>query len=453
MRATALFRRPMRVGLALGADRLTVIRLDSKANQPLEIRVRPLVPLNDGHWPDLREALLELKAELGGRTAVVSVALMPPLVELKRLDLPPLGQDELERVLARDAGRYFLEGRGRRIVATERLPANGGPTRATLAGAAGAILVEQIHDAVDAVGWKVSRVVSAHCAWAALSAHASGAPQGKGFIAVLGATSIDLLYTRGSTVLGIRRLPAEGTASENAIRLATLIESSGEEIQRPLVLLQRDPELRAAVIQALQARGVLTLPAGRHVLLDAEPDSAAAAFAHMASLPLVPEPVAREQRRRVRLVTRSALAASVGFLLAASGLEWLGVARELDQVVRRRAELRGRVAEAMTVRTAVEELAGRLRVLDVAERSGRPWSALLGTVAKALPNDAHLVGWHASADSLRVEGQAGRATGVFESLQQAPGIGSVRAEAPIQQEAQDSGPPIERFLLGARLDP
>jgi hypothetical protein len=52
-----------------------------------------------------------------------------------------------------------------------------------------------------------------------------------------------------------------------------------------------------------------------------------------------------------------------------------------------------------------------------------------------------------------VEGRAARATGVFESLQRAPGIGGVRAEAPIQQEVQDSGPPIERFLLGARLQP
>jgi hypothetical protein len=442
----------MRIGLALGPDRLTVMRLDGKADGPLEVRVRPLEAATDGRWPDLGEALLELKDELGARPAVVSVALLPPLVELKRLDLPPLGRDELERVLARDAGRYFLDASGKKIIATVRLPANGGTKPETLAAAADACLVEQVHREIEGLGWKVSQVAPAHCAWAALSAQASGARHGRGYVAVFGPTSVDLIHVVGPAVLGIRRLPALGSASEIAAQLASLMGASPGEVEQPLVLLLRDPEMRAGVIEALHSHGVLTLPAGRHPFLDAEPDAAAAAFAHAATLSLIPEPVAMEQRRRVRLVTRSALAASVGFLLAAAGLEWLGMQRELDQVADRRAELRGRVVQAMTVRTAVEELAGRLRVLDVAERSARPWSALLGTVATALPNDAHLVGWHAGADSLRVEGRAARATGVFESLQRAPGIGGVRAEAPIQQEVQDSGPPIERFLLGARLE-
>lgn len=453
MRVTAFFRRPMRIGLALGVDRLTVVRVDGKAAGPLEVRVRPLAPATDGRWPDLGEALLELKAELGEKPAVVSIALLPPLVELKRLDLPPLGRDELERVLARDAGRYFLDASGKKIIATVRLPATGGTKRETLAAAADACLVEQVNREIEGLGWKVRQVTPAHCAWAALSAQASSARHGKGYVAVFGPTGVDLVHVVGRIVLGIRRLPALGSASEIAAQVASLVRASPGEVEQPLVLLLRDAEMRAGVLEALQSHGVLTLPAGRHPLLDSEPDAAAAAFAHAATLSLVPEPVAREQRRRARVLTRSALAASAVFLVAAAGLERVGLQRELDQVVTRRAELKGRVAETMTVRTAVEDLSGRLRALEVAERSSRSWSSMLGTVATALPKDAHLVGWHAGADSLRVEGRAVRATGVFESLQQAPGIGGVRAEAPIQQEVQDSGPPIERFLLGARLQP
>jgi hypothetical protein len=278
-----------------------------------------------------------------------------------------------------------------------------------------------------------------------------GATHADGYLAVLRADSTDLIRVQGPRVLGIRRLPARASIAETASELAAVIRNSAEAIERPLILLLRDPAIRPALVEALHSQGVLTVPAGRHVLLDAEPDIAAAGFAHAASLPLIPESVGREYRRRVRVVTRAALAASIGFLLAGAGLEWLGLQRELDQVATRRAELRVRVVEAMTVRTAVEELTGRLRVLTTAEQSARPWSAMLGTVATALPSDAHLVGWHAGADSLRMEGRAGRATGVFESLQRAPGIGGVRAEAPIQQEVQDSGPPMERFLLGARL--
>lgn len=438
MKPRALFQRPVRIGLALAADCLTAVWLNRGG------------AVLAGRYPDLSAALSELKTALGNKRAEVSVALLPSLVQLKRLDLPRLSRDELERVLARDAGRYFLEGGGRKVIGVSRLPSEGRTQRGVLAAAGDGELVEQVHRQIRELGWSVGRVVPAHSAWAACAARAWGSPQGKGYVAVLGTASLDLIQVQGPAVLLVRRLPGDGSALEIAAELAGLIRQSSYEPNQPLVLLG-EPRLRDGLRDALQTQGIATLRAERHLLPGTEPDAVAAACAHSGGIELIPEPVTREQRRRVRLLTRRALAASVGFLLAAAALEGWGLQRELDQVAARRAELRNRVAQAMTVRSAVEDLMGRLRVLDVAAQNTRSWSAMLGTVAAALPKDAHLVGWHATADSLRIEGQANRATGVFESLQRAPGVGGVRAEAPIQQEVRDSGPPIERFLLGARL--
>ncbi|MFS8638472.1 MAG: hypothetical protein FWJ74_10315 [Gemmatimonadota bacterium] len=99
-------RRPVAIGIALGEDRL-VAALPAPRGAPGEGWVRPLGP-----EADVAAAFGELVDRVGPRAAILHVALLPPLAEVRHLVLPRLGDDVLRRVLRRDAARYFLTDAG-----------------------------------------------------------------------------------------------------------------------------------------------------------------------------------------------------------------------------------------------------------------------------------------------------------------------------------------------------
>jgi Tfp pilus assembly protein PilN len=158
-----------------------------------------------------------------------------------------------------------------------------------------------------------------------------------------------------------------------------------------------------------------------------------------------------ERWRRTRRLSHRLVAGAAALLLLSAGFELWGAHRELAALHGQRETIRGTVVKAMELREAVAEVDDRLRGLAAAETAASRWSGVIADVAEHLPADAHLISLRGAGDSLVLEGVAARAAGVFESLQQAPGVAGVRAEAPIRQEARDSAPPVERFSLGARL--
>src|SRR5204863_74448 len=90
---------------------------------------------------DLPRAFGELKTTTALSRASVTVALVPPLVELRRLSLPRLRDEERRRVLTRDAARYFVGAQEPQVIGTEVLPAAGAPV---LAAAASLVLAAGI---------------------------------------------------------------------------------------------------------------------------------------------------------------------------------------------------------------------------------------------------------------------------------------------------------------------
>ena len=84
-----------RIGIALGADRLVAALPRGRTLETPDVA-------------DLRQTFKELRARCGRVRATVDVALVPPLVEVRTVALPPLREDERQRVLARDARRYFV---------------------------------------------------------------------------------------------------------------------------------------------------------------------------------------------------------------------------------------------------------------------------------------------------------------------------------------------------------
>src|SRR5262249_52954678 len=99
-----------RVGIALSGDELLV-----SDESGLASRVALTGGINDrGYWPDLAEALRSIAG--AGTGGTLGVTLLPPLVELVRVELPPLDDGATVQLLARNAGRYFVNARGTQTI-------------------------------------------------------------------------------------------------------------------------------------------------------------------------------------------------------------------------------------------------------------------------------------------------------------------------------------------------
>ena len=175
------------IGIALGPDRLVAVLPDGRHHETADVS-------------DLGRAILELKEQAGLAQARASVALLPPLVDVRRVSLPPRLRDaERRRVLARDAARYFLGARGPQVLAT------GG----NLAAAAPAALVEALEAAVAAAGWTLGVVVPAHVAWAAGTAS-------DGWVIAPLPDATELLRGEGGRLVERRRLRSGDAVPEAA---------------------------------------------------------------------------------------------------------------------------------------------------------------------------------------------------------------------------------------------
>ncbi len=130
-------------GIALGPDQLVAVLPGGRR-------------LETADTADLRQAFTDLHKTAGLPRARVHVALLPPLVDLRRVRLPPMRSEDRCRVLERDASRYFVGVREPQVVAID----------AALAGCAPVRLVEEIEAAVAGVGWELGIVAPAHVAWA-----------------------------------------------------------------------------------------------------------------------------------------------------------------------------------------------------------------------------------------------------------------------------------------------
>jgi hypothetical protein len=399
----------MNVGVALGLDRIcaAVVRGTPTAESSQDVWSRPLRPAVEGPgWQDLGEALAEMHQALGIRSGVLHIALVPPLVEVRRLELPCLREVELRRVLTRDVGRYFLGLRSPQVIAAVPLSSRRVSPVPVMVAAADAGLVEEIYQTAEKARQEIAGPVPGYFAWEAASVLWPQARGGMGHLVVRGEERTDVLRLERGRLTLVRRLQ----------------HSDGPEIPAGSVFLE-------------------------------SPDALAAVFAPRASGPeLLPESTRQERRRRVVALSRRLWATACALALAAAGLELWGAHRELDAITARREAMARQVTEAMAVRTAIEEIEARIGALASAEGSARRWSATLASVAEHLPRDAYLVELRGSRDSLQLEGVARQAAGVFESFHQAPGMAGVRAQGPIRQEAQDSQAPVERFSLAARLN-
>lgn len=370
------------LGLALALDRVVLTHPDGRVVE------RHLEPWDgSATWPDLTHALVELATEGHGRP--LAVAILPPLVESRRVELPKLDDDARRAVLRRDQGKHYPQAKSGMVV--EGTPIGASIPQKLLVTRVSENLLLALEHGMQQAGIALGAVVPAEAAWLAGMGEGSGT---RTFVTSAGVVS---LQVENGALVAVRR----GVATEGEDGVIAAARGAARV---------RAPELLST--------------SRRNFRVDGES----------------------------RLFHR-ALGVVAAALFLAAVLHTLDLRRELAQVRARRAELHPEVERLIDLRTAAEGAASRVATLESLSRSRPRWIGVIARVSDGLPRDAYLTALRGTPDSLVLEGVAPQATSVFEALRATPGIVAVRAEAPYRQETDATGVPVEHFAFGTRWTP
>jgi hypothetical protein len=357
----------------------------------------------DADWPSLTAALVELRGVASVAHRPLAIALLPSLVQVRRLELPKLQGDKLRLFLGRNAARYFPMVRETHS-ANGVLLDNGSPAP-YLAASVATRVIDAIVRAVYDASWTLATITPAEGAW---------------------------------TAAARRRWPAlQRQAGDVAVPLDDYVE---------ILRLERGRLVATRRFRTGDA------PADALLYTIDSPEETAAAYVHEAQTPeILPEAeYARRAHGRRSTWVRAAVAAVVAILCIAGGVLW-NAHRELNDIKAQREALRVSVGEVVEGQGDIGALTTPLNALARIETTAPVWSEVFADVAGNLPTDAYLLSFHARDDSLSAEGLAARGATVFERMADAALIDSVRAAGPIRREAQRGAGPIDHFTLVARV--
>jgi hypothetical protein len=390
------------LGIALSATRVLAVRLAEG---------RPGEPVLDAAWDanapargtSLAAILRSLAAKREG--SAVHVALLPPLAEIRLVDLPPLEADELRALVARDISRLLTVAPTKHAVQVEPLRERAAPSARRVVSVADATLVEDVIEAVAAAGFEVASLGAASLAWER-AARARGAKSGRWIVVThgeredalrLGPLGIDQLRRRSSV---------HQDAIEDGIRLAE--------------------DADAALLEA-----------ARHA---AAPDA----------LCLWPERTHTERTRRAWRSMKVLAAAALALSLAAGAVEWRSLQRSAQRVTAERQAIAPTVTDAMARRDSLGALDRVLAQVRDFETGTPRWLSLLADIERALPDDVTLLSLRVGGDTLTLSGTAERAAPVLEALAGAPGFEDVRPDGPIRQQVEEGEVIAEHFTVSLR---
>ncbi len=403
-------------------------------------------PVDGGSWSSLASALGELARAVGASGGALAVTLMPPLTEVRRLEMPPLKDDELQRLLSRNAARYFVNARTPQIVgATPAARRVRGASVPVVAASASARLVAAIRAAAVQTGWNVESVAPAESAWAGASlALWPGFAKQSAWALVASDDRTDLLHLESGRLVGVRRFRA---GAADAAMIADTIGPAQS------VGIAGAPSARRELAAALGTHSVpVTTPLGEWSDKAEWPDLLAAHFAGQEVGPSLRSDdavaVEKDRARRAAFVVAGAAAA---LLVLAAGVELWGVHRQLGIVRAERERLRPQIAATMIGRTTVDATSRHLAALNAVERSKPDWSAIITTLSQGITEDAYLTAVRARGDSLIIDGLAERASRVFDALQRSKVLTGVKSAAPVRRELQEDGTALDHFTIAARV--
>ena len=437
----------IRTGVAISANEICAadIRLRNSASRSWRAAID--APPSDGaSWPSLTSALSDLARTLGDSDGTLSISLMPPLTEVRRLELPPLTDEDLQRLLSRNASRYFVNARTPQIVGASgaKRRARGKPSP-VVAATASARLVAMIRVAAEQAGWAVESVSPAESAWAAgaLALWPSFSRQ-NAYALIAHDDRTDLLQIEDGRLIGVRRFRG-GSADASMIA-----EAVGPTAR---IGVAGSTGARRTISAALAALNVtVSTPSGEWSAAADDADVMAAQFAGTDVGPtLRTESAVAADRASARKTTWIIAGAAAAMFVVAGLIQLWGVHHQLAQVRAERERIRPQLSSTLVGRTTVDATYGHLASLVASERAAPRWSSVIASLSESVPEEAHLTAIRARSDSLIVDGLAEHAARVFDALEKTHGLIDVRAASPVRRELQDGGSTLDHFVIGARV--
>lgn len=380
--------------------------------------------------------------------ALVHVVLLPPLALGRRVSLPRLTESEYRQVLARDSFKYFPTDRAPHVVGALPLSRKRSSPVPIFAASTSARLADAVEKAINESGCELASLDCSYASWvgAATSMWPSLA-RSKSAIIVCQGDVTEIIHSDGAHPEMVRRLGANAPL-ERILHALGLDGSGGPP--RACAILGSD-ERYYEWGSALSAAGISVRPSTPTSTLDG--GTLSAMYAAAGSGPgLYPERMYAASRAASQRLARRLGVIAAALLVMSGGLALWGVKQELGAIVAERAAIRGEVSQALGLRSDIGALDARSTMIGSLRSTTPRWSAVLSSIAQALPEDAHLSSIRARGDTVVLEGVAARAAGVFEALQRDPDITAVHSNAPVRQQLQD-GAPVEHFTVAARLTP
>lgn len=396
-------------------------------------------------WISLATALRSLATLTREAKGHLAVALMPSIAEVRRVEVPPLSDDEVEAVLSRNASRYFIGAQGAQLVGV--VARNKSDTAGAVAGAAPAWIIRLITAAARDAGWTLELIAPAEAAWTAAIPKAwPAASAGNTQLLVHQGDLTHALSVSNGTLDNLRKF-------RSAVADAAVFLESASTTSR--LLAAGEPNVRKAWNSALGARA-LTVSLPTNASTDIASDAALLAAAYIVDVRTLlfrTEEMRIADRKRRNRVAYSLFAAAAVLLLAAAGLQMVDVNRELASVQGQRAALTPQLATTLLGRASVETVSGQLAMLASTERESPQWSAIIADITRNLPDEAYLTAFRGWSDSVRFDGLAERASIVYPALADAKSFSGIKSAAAVRLEPQVDGSTLEKFTLVGKLKP
>jgi len=441
----------IRTGVALSLTELCAADMRLTDGTPWRRALDPF-DATSRDWPSLTAALRQLSEELGVADGRLVVALMPPLTEVRRLDLPPLKREQVLQLLSRNASRYFVTARDPQVVGTSipRRASRSGPVP-VLGAAASARLVSAIAAAARDAGWTLEGVVPAETGWSSAATSIwPGLAKGTSHVLVHHDDRTDLLRMENGALAGVRRFRA---GALDAQLIAQALQDSRSNGTAPRVATLGAAAPRQELTHALpRESAVLSTPSREWTTTAGDPMVAAATFVTPDdALTLLTEDVAEVRARSGRRLTAMIFAAALLLAAGAALLELWGVKRELAAVQAERARLRPRLQSTLAGRSTFEASNRKLSALFAAHREAPYLSGVIASVTDALPEGSYLLSFRARRDTLILDGLAKSSGEAFSALEAVPGLANVKSVGGVQRQLQDDGTALEHFTVQARM--
>jgi hypothetical protein len=420
-----------RFGISLDDRELVGVRLDGA--QRVERIAVGASGAGLASTDDLTDAFAALRARLeasedvaAGERPGLAVALLAPLVQFRRIELPPLPDDEVEGVLRRDAARYFPGGAHRRVVATSPRAGGEGHVRAV---AASAQFLEALVEAAEAADFRVHGITAG---WHALAA---GLADAGGRIAVARGGQFQAISVEQGVPTELRRAPLDASGAWRR-----LVDASG-------VTLVGDGSDLEPVRNALTDAGVeVRTPA-------AGSGAAALAARHAVTAPLrlIPDRLREARTERDRRRGARLLGAAAVLVVVAVGVHWIGLRQDLERVRAERAAIAEEVAPLLAMRDSLTALNEDVRAVREVSSRSYDWATGISELALLLPRETYLTSLYGTEGDLEFEAAGERAGAAIDALRAARSLGNVRLEGLVERELEDGETVVERFRLGARV--